>query len=310
MNDYTIKSGDCLWDIAKRQYNTSNNEEITQIVNKLLEVNDLSNSNLIHAGNTLKLPDTESIFGTGNDASGENYGDVFVNKNQDEGLLEDESVPISGNNGAEAGIYEKLNLWTKDVNGAAEMYAIQKMGDTQYASDIEEYMAFEQYYSEAVSIADKQTGFQYADADTVGESTQNKFMASQELAQEHIAQFDTDENSSISQEEFINGSLAEYEEAYGQKITVDSLDSETAKQLEASFNFFDLNNDGSIDTAETMAYYTTMDALDGSVDGNIKFGSTNTMSTLSTEADNNQQKAELKDIMGGFYTNLKNFITE
>ena len=113
----------------------------------------------------------------------------------------------------------------------------------------------------------------------------------------------------IDKEEFINGSLAEYQEVYGEAFTADMLDDETNAQLENAFNFFDLNSDGNIDLGETMAYYTTMDAMDGKTDGIIKFSSMNTTSALSTQADKSSEKTELKDIMTGFYTKLKNFIT-
>ena len=64
---------------SKTQYNTKNSSEIAQIVNKLAKVNNISNPNLIYAGNTLELPDTDSIFGTAQSAQNNSGGDTFTN---------------------------------------------------------------------------------------------------------------------------------------------------------------------------------------------------------------------------------------
>jgi len=45
--EYTIQSGDTLWDLSKK-YNTT--------VEKLAEFNNIENPNLIYAGATLKIP--------------------------------------------------------------------------------------------------------------------------------------------------------------------------------------------------------------------------------------------------------------
>ncbi|MCX4274960.1 MAG: LysM domain-containing protein [Candidatus Gastranaerophilales bacterium] len=302
MNDYTIQKGDCLWNIAKTQYNTKNSSEIAQIVNKLAKVNNISNPNLIYAGNTLELPDTDSIFGTAQSAQNNSGGDTFTSTATQAGLDNSDKYQ------KQIELYKNLNSWSSAVGGATEMYALQKMGNTKYNSDEEELAAFEQYYQEGATIADAKTGFQYYDGE-IGDSIENKLLASKEIAQGHILSYDTDENHMIDKEEFINGSLAEYQEVYGEAFTADMLDDETNAQLENAFNFFDLNSDGNIDLGETMAYYTTMDAMDGKTDGIIKFSSMNTTSALSTQADKSSEKTELKDIMTGFYTKLKNFIT-
>ena len=66
MNQYVIKSGDNLWNIVKTNYkdHAKTNADILNIVNKLAEVNELDDPNLIYAGETLNLPSYDSIFDT------------------------------------------------------------------------------------------------------------------------------------------------------------------------------------------------------------------------------------------------------
>lgn len=64
MADYSIKSGDCLWNIAKANYNVKSNSEIQEIVNLISKENKIENPNLIYAGASLVLPETDSFIKT------------------------------------------------------------------------------------------------------------------------------------------------------------------------------------------------------------------------------------------------------
>ena len=56
MGNYEIKSGDCLWNIIKTHFNnTLSNSEISKKVKELASANNISNPNLIYAGEELDL---------------------------------------------------------------------------------------------------------------------------------------------------------------------------------------------------------------------------------------------------------------
>ena len=98
MNDYTIKSGDCLWDIAKRQYGNQlkNNDDIQKAVDKLAEANNIQDSDSIFAGNTITLPDYESIFGNN------------IGKDSSSGSMDTEDMPLAV--AADENLYEKYGF--------------------------------------------------------------------------------------------------------------------------------------------------------------------------------------------------------
>lgn len=57
MSEYTVKSGDNLWNICKKQFKLSSNAEIAKKVNEVAKNNGISNPNLIFAGKSLKIGD-------------------------------------------------------------------------------------------------------------------------------------------------------------------------------------------------------------------------------------------------------------
>lgn len=60
--DYTISKGDCLWNIAKNNYNCKSNAEILETVHLIAKENNMELSDYIYAGNNLVLPETDSFI--------------------------------------------------------------------------------------------------------------------------------------------------------------------------------------------------------------------------------------------------------
>ena len=60
---YEIQKGDCLWNIVKEQYGYDSNNDILNMVNRIVEENNIDNPNLIYSGDNIILPDlyTEQI---------------------------------------------------------------------------------------------------------------------------------------------------------------------------------------------------------------------------------------------------------
>ncbi len=54
--DYQIKSGDCLWNIVKENYNCASNKEIQDTINQIAKANDIKDPNLIYANTQIVLP--------------------------------------------------------------------------------------------------------------------------------------------------------------------------------------------------------------------------------------------------------------
>lgn len=60
MSSYTIKSGDNLWNICKRQFGLTNSAEIAKKVKEVAGYNNIKNANFIKAGQEIKLFNTDN----------------------------------------------------------------------------------------------------------------------------------------------------------------------------------------------------------------------------------------------------------
>lgn len=59
--NYKISSGDCLWNIVKNNYDCKSNQEVSDLVKKIAQDNDLKDANSIVIGNTISLPETDDF---------------------------------------------------------------------------------------------------------------------------------------------------------------------------------------------------------------------------------------------------------
>lgn len=62
--DYSISSGDNLWNIVKSNYDCSSNKEIQETVNLIVKENNIKDANKIYVGAKLSLPETDSFVST------------------------------------------------------------------------------------------------------------------------------------------------------------------------------------------------------------------------------------------------------
>lgn len=60
MSSYTIKSGDCLWNICKREYKLTSNADILKKVKEVAAANNMNVNDTIFAGKTLQLASPEN----------------------------------------------------------------------------------------------------------------------------------------------------------------------------------------------------------------------------------------------------------
>lgn len=60
--NYTIASGDNLWNIVKNNYDCTSDKEIMNVVKEIAHENDIKDINLIHAGANINLPETDKFI--------------------------------------------------------------------------------------------------------------------------------------------------------------------------------------------------------------------------------------------------------
>lgn len=65
MSEYTVKSGENLWNICKREFKLSNNTDIANKVNEIAKSNGISNANNIFIGQKINLGTTNPVVNNG-----------------------------------------------------------------------------------------------------------------------------------------------------------------------------------------------------------------------------------------------------
>ena len=254
--EYTINKGDCMWNIVKAQYgdNVKTNADILKAVNKLAEINNISDPNLIYAGNTLNIPSYDSIFGTETDASETKADDTAEPLNKEE----EKAVSTS--------MYEDFSNWIKD--------SYNKLTGNK-RDELEMY----DYVESDISKDDE------AFEEPLIEGAKN-------LAQSNLEASDGDKDGVLNYDEYLQQEASLYNELFpndaykfddqtGELMTKDyetgeyKIDSYANQFMQDNFTALDVDESGSLDENELAAYYMAMDASDstkGYVDGKIQIG--------------------------------------
>lgn len=254
--DYTINKGDCMWNIVKAQYgdNVKTNADILKAVNKLAEINNISDPNLIYAGNTLNIPSYDSIFGTETAASETKADDTA------EPLNKEEEKAVSSS------MYEDFSNWIKD--------SYNKLTGNK-RDELEMY----DYVESDISKDDE------AFEEPLIEGAKN-------LAQSNLEASDKDQNGAMNYDEYLQQEASLYNELFpndayqfndetGELMTKDyetgeyEIDSYANQFMQDNFTALDMDESGSLEQDELAAYYMAMDASDstkGYVDGKIQIG--------------------------------------
>ncbi len=254
--EYTINKGDCMWNIVKAQYgdNVKTNADILKAVNKLAEINNISDPNLIYAGNTLNIPSYDSIFGTETDASETKADDTAEPLNKEE----EKAVSTS--------MYEDFSNWIKD--------SYNKLTGNK-RDELEMY----DYVESDISKDDE------AFEEPLIEGAKN-------LAQSNLEASDGDKDGVLNYDEYLQQEASLYNELFpndaykfddqtGELMTKDyetgeyKIDSYANQFMQDNFTALDVDKSGSLEQDELAAYYMAMDASDstkGYVDGKIQIG--------------------------------------
>ena len=249
MSNYTIVSGDCLSQIVYNQYGKHINSyaDAVKIMNVVAKDNNISDINLIYAGDTLNLRSYESLFDI---PKKEEESAVFEEKENEEEVKNTK--------------FSKFNNWLKGAASAVQENSKKpattplKIKDFKFVDTNVSYQdqAFIEPWIEGVT----------------------------DLAESNIKVSDTDKDGAISYKEYVNQEISNYNETYSDlnfEINPDTGEvlNDTIgmnQYMQSGFNVIDMNKNSKIDCSELSSYYGALDILDsdtGTADGKINFNS-------------------------------------
>ncbi len=307
--DYSIKSGDCLWNIVKNNYRTKdgkelNNTQIANTVNSIAKTNNIENPNLIFAGDTLNLEaydtftlQSKDVDDPDDDPDADPNAGAEPTSKGEKGSKNSEPPENTGDSGNSNAVtvkystdspYTEYGQWAKDIMDNAKT-----AGDTAYMQAKEKGFSEKKSsvkYSEAYNAAMENLPlFSVLKEGEKIEDYIESLSAYERIAQQQLEAADTvDNDSTISLKEFLLEATNSEEELHFDENELDAFVSiynsnpdivkymnngESLLQIANSHNFFDLNGDGVLDIDEIKEYYYILDASDNEVDGKIEFGS-------------------------------------
>ena len=198
MADYKISSGDCLWNIAKNNYDCKSNKEILETVNLIAKENKMNVNDTIFAGNNLVLPETDKIK-----AKKEEEQDTFVSsKSKTESFDEwsnSEENYNKYNSGEKVEDFKmfdfNIDTYIEDLDNFAKDYIKQTDVDNDGKLNLNEfiYMATNGEQNPAELMNSKQIYNQ----------------AVKEFKEQIMPQFDKDGNGSLNMAEFLSAHKSE-----------------------------------------------------------------------------------------------------
>lgn len=251
--DYTINKGDCMWNIVKAQYgdDVKTNADILRAVNRLAEINNIEDPNLIYTGNTLYIPSYSSIFTENPTDEAEEAS--LKPENEDE----EKAVSTS--------MYEDFSNWIKDGYDKLTGNKRDEVEMFDYVnSDIsKDDEAFEEPLVEgARGLA--QSNLETSDIDQSGDMNYDEYLQQEASLYNELFPNDAYQFNEAGELMTKNAETGEYE-----------TDSYANQFMQENFAALDMDESGSLNEDELAAYYMAMDASDstkGYVDGKIQIG--------------------------------------
>ena len=253
--EYTINKGECMWNIVKAQYGdkVKTNADILKAVNKLAEINNIKDPNLIYSGNVLNIPSYDSIFNIETATSSSDDSSI-------ETMSKEEEKAVS------TSLYEDFSNWIKNsydklINGKKDEIEMYDYVQTDISHEDEAFR--EPLIEGAKKFA--ASNLEAVDSDNDGVMNYDEYLYQEATQYNELFPNDTyqfnDETGELMTKDYETG---EYE-----------IDSYANQFMQENFNALDSNGDGSLNQNELAAYYMAMDASDstkGYVDGKIQIG--------------------------------------
>lgn len=260
MADYSIKSGDCLWNIVKSNYDVKSNKEINEIIDLISKENELENPGLIYAGSNLVLPETDS----------------FIRTTQDTEDVQDETQDATEKTKA-----DELQEWNSYDN-AIKYSNGEEIEEFQMFDALGENMSDKEYFAALQSFSQSFIDKYDSNDDGLMDETEFEMMATDELGVEEYAKQITQKEVDFMKS--MNGNQFEIpEDLINESITQTAqMLPEQNKTLFAAMQFDD--DATTISSSEFAAQFLYADMNEnGNVDGKINFLNYNTFTDLSKE---------------------------
>lgn len=266
MASYTVKTGDNLWNILKREFKLTSNAEIAKKVKEIKDDNNLSNPDLIFPGQVLDFGAVDTIEISANDAAKQRINNSNIETYDDVNNLENSSVSLWGQKSLDES--EKKQAYTKYSETLLnDYYDLNKDGTVT----VEE---FAQKEKESSLEAQRLSSLHMLDV-TIAETQKNPDL---------LAYFDEDKNGQLSKEEYFKGEANMFtdvnydidgdgtitEDEYFKATKQSDYWETSATRLTNLFaQNLDFNANGQIDASELAFFNETADSLDGNIDGVI-----------------------------------------
>lgn len=237
MGDYTIKSGDNLWNICKRQFKLNNNAEIAKKVNEVAKANGISNPNLIFAGKTLELGDAMDKVEKSNPT--ETVTQTPVTSTSSNPIeKKDQTAPISPE---QVAVAKDFDNWATNKENYEKTWKAYTSGNEPETPPVAD---FDFLGVDMTKVS----------ADKKAETYTNGLL---KFSQANILNANTDsDTTTLTFEEFFAKEKKDAE-ASGAKIPTE----EAARQ---AFNNIDIDGNGKVDDKELSSTFAFMDTSKGS----------------------------------------------
>lgn len=285
--DYSIKSGDTLWNIAKQQYNLTSDRDIQAKIAEIAKENNITDINTIISGNSITLPGLDSSQNTSGSifsdwANSNNNYNNFLNggKVDDFQMFDYQSLGSTPEARGEK--------YGQEIEKFAQNYINQYDSNGDKSLDFNEFVnmqmeSFEDMFGESPDLNNElltMFGEQFSQLSSI--NNDEKYIDEYGLksllglnqnadVDKYINKYDTDGDGKLSFEEYKKYNEETYKNLYGQEIDWDS--NSLLEQVEENFNRASTQNlsAATIDAKEFAAFFGVVDGQDGLVDGSMTY---------------------------------------
>lgn len=285
--DYSIKSGDTLWNIAKQQYNLTSDRDIQAKIAEIAKENNITDINTIISGNSITLPGLDSSQNTSGSifsdwANSNNNYNNFLNggKVDDFQMFDYQSLGSTPE--------ERGEKYGQEIEKFAQNYINQYDSNGDKSLDFNEFVnmqmeSFEDMFGESPDLNNElltMFGEQFSQLSSI--NNDEKYIDEYGLksllglnqnadVDKYINKYDTDGDGKLSFEEYKKYNEETYKNLYGQEIDWDS--NSLLEQVEENFKRASTQNlsAATIDAKEFAAFFGVVDGQDGLVDGSMTY---------------------------------------
>lgn len=285
--DYSIKSGDTLWNIAKQQYNLTSDRDIQAKIAEIAKENNITDINTIISGNSITLPGLDSSQNTSGSifsdwANSNNNYNNFLNggKVDDFQMFDYQSLGSTPE--------ERGEKYGQEIEKFAQSYINKYDSNSDKSLDFNEFVnmqieSFEDMFGESPDLNNElltMFGEQFSQLSSI--NNDEKYIDEYGLksllglnqnadVDKYIDKYDTDGDGKLSFEEYKKYNEETYKNLYGQEIDWDS--NSLLEQVEENFNRASTQNlsAATIDAKEFAAFFGVVDGQDGLVDGSMTY---------------------------------------